>query len=80
MSDNSNKEMFRLGLILSQQEVTIIPRGQITISYAKLITGLLSLTLLLSTAMPILSHFIPSDLRQGSPTPVKNHDSKTDKN
>ncbi len=80
MSEKSNKEMFRLGLILSQKEVTIIPQGKITISYAKLIAGFLSLTLLLSTAMPILSHFIPSDLLQNSPTPVKNHDSKTDKN
>lgn len=61
--------------ILSKKEVTIIPQGQITISYLQLIAGVLCVILFLSTGMPMLSQFIPSDLLESLPTSVKNEDS-----
>ncbi len=76
MTQKSDHKSFRLGVILSQKEVTIIPQGQITISYAQLIAGIFSLTVLLSTGVPILSNFIPFNLIESSPATVKDYDGK----
>ncbi|WP_035799660.1 hypothetical protein [Crocosphaera chwakensis] len=76
MPKKPNNKIFRLLVILSKKGVTIIPQGQITISYLQLIAGILSVILFLSTGMPMLSQFIPSDFLEILPTSVKNDDRK----
>ena len=71
---------FRIWIRLSQKKMTIIPQGQITLSYVQLMAGLASLTLFISATVPMLSQFIPSDLLLNLPTLVKDDDSNTDDN
>ncbi len=67
MSQQSDDKGFRIGLIFSKQGVVILPQGKLSLSYTQVIALLASVIVFFSTAMPILSQFIPSNLPLNSP-------------